>query len=95
MGTLGTLGSISDSDKPTSYDYDEHGIPINHPKIISVNKQIKKIEDSLDRIDEKFLNNEISEEKHEKMTSRFEEKKIVLEQKKEEIVKALRVDLVE
>ncbi|MCK4847683.1 MAG: hypothetical protein KAT16_01520 [Candidatus Heimdallarchaeota archaeon] len=84
------------SDDPSvSYKYDEHGIPIDHSDILSVDEELNEIEEALDRIDNKFLNNEISEEKHEKMTERFEQKQLRLKKKKEELLKRLKLEFID
>jgi hypothetical protein len=78
-----------------SYDYDEKGIPINHPEILSIDEEIKQIEESLDRIDDKFLNNEVSEEKHEKMTERLEQRQIRMKKEKKELLKRLKLEFID
>ena len=78
-----------------SYNYDENGIPINHPEILSMDEELKQIEESLDRIDDKFLNNEVSEEKHEKMTDRLEQKQLRMKKEKKELLKRLKLEFID
>jgi hypothetical protein len=82
-------------DKSHSYEYDEHGIPIDHPDILSVDEKLNQVEESSDRIDDLFLNKEISEEKHEKMIGRIEQKQLRLKKKREELVKRLKLEFIE
>ncbi|MHA2111386.1 MAG: hypothetical protein ACXAC6_11880 [Candidatus Hodarchaeales archaeon] len=81
--------------RPVSYDYDENGIPINHPEILSIDEELRQIEDSLDRIDDKFLNNEVSEEKHEKITERIEQKQLRMKKEKKELLKRLKLEFID
>ncbi|MHA2033349.1 MAG: hypothetical protein ACW99Q_28595, partial [Candidatus Kariarchaeaceae archaeon] len=47
--------------KPTSeYEYDEGGYPINHPEINSIEEELSQIKNSLEKMDQKFLNDEVS-----------------------------------
>jgi len=78
-----------------NYKYNEQGIPIDHPEIISVDEELNQIEESLDRIDKIFLNNEISEEKHEKMIERVERKHQRLKKGKEELLKRLKLEFID
>ena len=81
--------------QPVSYDYDENGIPINHSEILSIDEELKQIEESLDRIDDKFLNNEVSEEKHEKITERLEQKQLRIKKEKKELLKRLKLEFID
>ncbi len=94
-----TIGKAEKSrfhvEQPINYRYDENGIPIDHPEILSVEEELNQIEDSLDRIDHKFLNNEVSEEKHEKMTERLEQKQLRLKKEKKELLKRLKLEFMD
>jgi hypothetical protein len=82
-------------EKSLSYNIDENGIPINHPELLSIDEELTQVEESIDQIDKIFLNNEISEEKHEKMISRYELKQLRLKKSKEELLEKLKLDFID
>ncbi|MHA1975642.1 MAG: hypothetical protein ACW98F_06440 [Candidatus Hodarchaeales archaeon] len=81
--------------QPIKYQYDEEGVPIDHPELISINNELSQIESSLTKADEKFLNDEVSDQKHEEIVKRLEQKKSRLIQKQEEIIDKLRLKFVD
>jgi hypothetical protein len=83
-----------DTTKP-EYEYDKRGYPINHPKIISIEEELLQIENSLEKVDAKFLNDGVSEQKHEEIVDRLKEKKERLLKKKEELLETLKLDFIE
>ena len=65
------------------------------PEILSIDEELKQIEESLDRIDDKFLNNEVSEDKHEKMTVRLEQKQLRMKKEKKDLLKRLKLEFID
>ncbi len=71
------------------YEYDPNGIPTNHPELNVVDAELAQVEDSLEKADEKFLNDEVSDQKHEEIVKRLNKKKKRLTQRREELVDQL------
>ncbi|MHA2174776.1 MAG: hypothetical protein ACXABI_08100 [Candidatus Hodarchaeales archaeon] len=69
----------------SEYEYDEDGYPINHPEINSIEEELSQIKSSLEKMDEKFLNDEVSEQKHEEIVGRLKDKKDRLLKKKSDL----------
>ncbi|MHA1992974.1 MAG: hypothetical protein ACW97Z_00370 [Candidatus Hodarchaeales archaeon] len=78
-------------DQPIEYHYDEEGIPTNHPELLTLDGDIAQIEDSLEKADQKFLNDEVSDLKHEEIVKRLELKKSRLIMKREKLVEQIRL----
>jgi hypothetical protein len=85
--TLGPKGSQKQEQdvEPEYYDYDDEGIPVNHPELMSLDNEIAQVGDSLEKADEKFLNDEVSDQKHEEIVKRLKEKKKRLTQRRKQL----------
>ena len=77
------------------YQYDDEGIPIDHPKLLSLDNDLAQVEDSLEKVDEKFLNDEVSDQKHEEIIKRLKLKKSRITQEREKLVEKIRIRFVD
>ncbi len=77
------------------YQYDEEGIPIDHPELLSLDNDLAQVEDSLEKADEKFLNDEVSDQKHEEIIKRLTLKKSRITQEREKLVEKIRIKFVD
>ena len=77
------------------YQYDDEGIPIDHPKLLSLDNDLAQVEDSLEKVDEKFLNDEVSDQKHEEIIKRLTLKKSRIPQEREKLVEKIRIRFVD
>ena len=80
------LGSTpsSASSRITTLDLDTDGIPKDNSQLQEIDEELTRVEEAINATDEKFLNNEISENKHTEIINRLKARKEKLQIKKEE-----------
>ncbi|MFX0171280.1 MAG: hypothetical protein ACFE9L_05120 [Candidatus Hodarchaeota archaeon] len=66
-------------------DLNEKEIPFTHPELLEIEEEFQLIEESINRVDEKLINDEISEKKHTEMINRLKTRQEQLIKKKENI----------
>jgi hypothetical protein len=81
------LGSSprSSSSRVTTLDLDTNGISKDNPQLQEIDEGLTRVNDAINATDEKFLNNEISENKHTEIINRLKARKEKLQRKKDEI----------
>ncbi len=82
-------------DTSTKYNYNDEGIPVDHPDLLSLDDELTQVEDSLEKADEKFLNDEVSDTKHEEIVKRLEHKKTRLLQKRNDLLNQIRLKFID
>ncbi|MFX0208331.1 MAG: hypothetical protein ACFFDT_20270 [Candidatus Hodarchaeota archaeon] len=75
-------------------DLNNEGIQIDHPQLQEIEEALTRIEESINAADEKFLNNEISEDKHTEIINRLKVRKEKLQRKKDKLGNNLEPKLV-
>ncbi|MHA2054345.1 MAG: hypothetical protein ACW99F_12180, partial [Candidatus Hodarchaeales archaeon] len=61
----------------------------------SIEEELSQIKNSLEKMDQKFLNDEVSEQKHEEIVERLKEKKARLLKKKSDLSEEHRLKFLE
>ncbi len=75
-------------------DFEVEDISKDHPQLQKIDEALARVEESINAADEKFLNSEISENKHTEIIKRLEERKEKLQRKKVKIIDKLKLKLV-
>jgi len=96
------LGTVSSTIKPNEeyssevirLDLNTDDIPATQPELIEIEEALQRIEESIDRIDNKLINDEISESKHTEMISRLKKRQKQLIKKKEKILEKEKIKFV-
>lgn len=81
---LGSTPSNASSGAVT-FDLDTASIPEDNPQLQEIDEDLTRVEEAINATDEKFLNNEISENKHTEIINRLKARKEKLLRKKDEI----------
>ncbi|MHA2225526.1 MAG: hypothetical protein ACXAC8_10005 [Candidatus Hodarchaeales archaeon] len=85
-------------EKPSSnvltLDIDSKGIPKEDPQLVEIEEEIARISNAINAADEKFLNNEISENKHTEIVNRLKIRNESLIKEKEKKAEQLKLKFV-